>query len=229
MAARLPWPRACVFSTRPARIPPASRRVISNARAGRIDRAALGEAGPGTGCASALPRSKPILRAVHMLAFMSPWSTVAQADVIRELGGFLDRRALFVCRGRLSLAQAIAAPSVAFQMSPPLVRYHTEASNLARNLAAPGPSSRFCSFPRRSTRSVPCRCVHCSRDILAIRALKTACMLGYWGQWRPARALRTRFGRPACGGCRTICRRSVCSTPLGGMLRGDLAGAGYEN
>ena len=119
-----------------------------------------------------------------------------RASVIRELGGFFDRdRCLYAEDSYLWLKMLLRYP-IAFQMSPPLVAHHTEASNLAKNLRGPRPTEPFLLFPEEIETGCPEPMRVLLRDILAIRALKTACMLGYWGRWREAKALRKRFRTP---------------------------------
>jgi hypothetical protein len=54
--------------------------------------------------------------------------------------------------------------------------------------------------------------------VLAARAFKTACVLGYWGDWRGARRLARRFR--VSGGWRLpyFAPALVCSTPFGAAL-----------
>jgi hypothetical protein len=53
--------------------------------------------------------------------------------------------------------------------------------------------------------------------VLAIRAFKTACVLGYWGRWREARALVRRFRSPGDWRLPYRAPALVCSTPVGAV------------
>jgi len=163
------------------------------------------------------PQTDPLL-AVHMLAFMSPWSTLVRADVIRELGGFFDRQRCLYAEDAFLWLKVLLRYPVAFQMSPPLVRYHTEASDLARNLRGPRPIEPFLLFPEEIENVCPESMRELLRNILAVRALKTACMLGYWGQWRQASELRKRFRTRGMWRLPYYLPAMICSTPLGGIL-----------
>jgi hypothetical protein len=54
--------------------------------------------------------------------------------------------------------------------------------------------------------------------VLAIRAAKTACMLGYWGQWREAKALMQRFTSAKNWQLPYYGPALICSTPVGAVL-----------
>ena len=56
--------------------------------------------------------------------------------------------------------------------------------------------------------------------ILAARALKTSCVLGYWGYWREARALMQRFDVPEAWRLPYYTTSLVCRTPIGAALGG---------
>jgi glycosyltransferase involved in cell wall biosynthesis len=131
--------------------------------------------------------------AVYLLAYLCPWNTVARADRVRRWGGYFSRgKCLYGEDSYLWLKFLLNEP-VAINLEP-LVRYHTEASALARNLAGPRPVEPILTHPQ----DLYAVCPHGLKDlltkVLALRALKTVCMLGYWGKWREARALLNRFG-----------------------------------
>ena len=53
-----------------------------------------------------------------------------------------------------------------------------------------------------------------------IRAFKTACVWGYWGEWRRARALRARFRTPQDYALLYYSSSLVYSTPVGAVIGG---------
>lgn len=159
------------------------------------------------------PRTSPML-AVYMLAYMSPWSTVARADVVRGLGGFFDREKCLYAEDAFLWLKVLLRHPVVFHMMP-LVRFHTEASGLSKNLAGPRPVEPFLAYPEDVEHSCPEELRDLLRDILAIRAMKTACMLGYWGQWRQARSLCKRFVGWGAWHLPYFVPAAACATPLG--------------
>jgi hypothetical protein len=162
------------------------------------------------------PATSPLL-AVHMLAYMCPWSTVVRADVVRQLGGFFDKeRCLYAEDAHLWL-KLLLTHAVAFNLAP-LVRFHTEASGLSKNLERARPVEPFLRHPQDIEAVCPAPLRPLLDEILAIRAAKTTCMLGYWGQWREARALRKRFPSRRPWRLPYFFPALVCSTPLGRWL-----------
>jgi hypothetical protein len=162
------------------------------------------------------PETAPML-AVDMLAYMCPWSTVVRADVVRALGGFYDRdRCLYAEDAHLWLKVLLNHP-VALQLKP-LVRFHTEASGLSKNLVKARPVEPFLRHPEDIEAVCPPHLRDLLREILALRARKTACMLGYWGDWRQARDMRNRFASAHPWRLPYHFSSLVCSTPLGKWL-----------
>lgn len=162
------------------------------------------------------PETPPAL-VVQMLAYMSPCSTVARAEVVRRHGGFYERdRCLYGEDAHLWLKVLMNEP-VAFDLRP-LVRFHHDASGLSKNLAGARPVEPFLVRPEEIEADCPAPLRGLLARVLAIRALKTACVLGYWGRWREARALGRRFR--VAGGWRLpkYVPAQVCATPVGAAL-----------
>ena len=63
--------------------------------------------------------------------------------------------------------------------------------------------------------------------VLMVRALKTACVLGYWGHWREARALVRRFDAPRSWSLPYYGPSLICRTPLGGVIGRALRTIGF--
>jgi glycosyltransferase involved in cell wall biosynthesis len=159
----------------------------------------------------------PALLVVHMLAYMCPWSTVIRADVLRRLGGFFDRERCLYAEDAYLWLQVLLHYPVAFNMTP-LVRFHTEASSLSKNLTKVRPVEPFLLYPDEIETRCPGDLRDLLREVLAIRAQKTACVLGYWGQWRQAHALRARFSVPCPWRLPYYWPALICATPLGKWL-----------
>jgi glycosyltransferase involved in cell wall biosynthesis len=159
------------------------------------------------------PEMSPQL-AVYLLAYLSPWNTVARLDVLRRWGGFFSRgRCLYGEDSYLWLKILMNEPVVlSFE---PLVRFHTEASALSKNLRGPRPVEPMLLHPEELHAACPPHLRHLLRDVLALRAGKTACVLSFWGRWRDGRALLRQFCSwsawrlPFCGFAQ------LAATPLG--------------
>jgi glycosyltransferase involved in cell wall biosynthesis len=161
---------------------------------------------------------------VSMLAYMSPCSTVARAQAIRKWGGFFDRERCTYAEDAFLWLKVLLNEKVAFNLKP-LVIFHREASALSKNLNRARPIEPFLI----DSREIEDACPPASRDllnnILAIRAAKTACVLGYWGQWREARSLMQRFTSANDLGFPYYLSGRVSSTPVGALLGKSWRGA----
>ena len=160
---------------------------------------------------------------VSTVAFMSPWNTLIRAEVFNSLGGFYARtRALFAEDAWL-MVQILLRHPVLLRFEPPLVLFHRDASELSANIPGRRPVEPFLLEPEVLLESCPPPMQTLLREFLAIRALKTACALGYWGDWREARDLRLRFSRPGDFRLPYFWSALICSTPaapiLGACLR----------
>ena len=135
----------------------------------------------------------PPARIVQLLAYMSPWSTVVRRNVLERYGGFFGRERCLYGEDAFLWLKVLLNETLVFSLEP-LVRYHTEASALSRNLGGPRQIEPFLQYPEELELECPKRLKPVMREVLAIRAAKTACMLSWWGNWRDARALLARFG-----------------------------------
>ncbi len=153
---------------------------------------------------------------IHCLAYMSPWSTMIRASVFRRYGGFFEERCLYAEDAFLWL-QVLLNEGVAFQMKP-LVRFHREASSLSGNLVRKTPLEPFLAHPERIEARCPPDLRPLLAQVLAMRAFKRACILGYWGEWRDAIRLRRRFTLPGRWRVRYYLASLVAGTPVAGML-----------
>ncbi len=154
---------------------------------------------------------------VSLLAYMSPWSTVARAEVVRRWGGFYGRGKCLYGEDSYLWLKVLLNESFRVNLEP-LVCYHREASALATPRQGPRPVEPILTDPAELEASCPPELRPLLSQVMALRAMRTACMLGYWGRWREARSLLVRF-------CPWSALRSpnywpawVCSTPLGPPL-----------
>ncbi len=131
---------------------------------------------------------------VYAVAYMSPWNTIVRTAAFRRLGGFYDRTRAVYAEDAWLWVQVLLNYSVLIRLSPPLVKFHREASELSANLRGARPVEPFLLYPDAIRQNCPSEAASLLDAFLAIRAFKTACMLGYWGQWREANRLRAQFG-----------------------------------
>jgi hypothetical protein len=171
------------------------------------------------------------VEAMHRLAYVSCWSTVVRAGTVRKWGGFYSRHKCMYGEDSHLWLKLLLNETMAFSFHP-LVRFHVEASELSKNLKGARPLEPFLAAPREIEVACPSRLRGVLSNILAIRALKTACVLGYWGRWREARSIRDRFSVPGEWKLPYYLPGLVCSTPVGaalGQLSRTLMGIGSSS
>lgn len=154
---------------------------------------------------------------VSMLAYMSPCSTLARAEVIRRWGGFYDREKCAFGEDAFLWLKVLLNEQVAFNLEA-LARFHREDSGLSKNLNGMRPMEPFLEDASEIEAACPPALRNLLSRVLAIRAAKTACVLGYWGHWREARALVRRFTSVKNWQLPYHASAVVCSTPVGSVL-----------
>lgn len=162
------------------------------------------------------PETAPSL-AVSVLAYMTPPATVARSEVIRKWGGFYSHERCLFAEDAFLWLKVLLNETVAFNLSP-LVKIHREVSALSKNLRRARPVEPFLIDPSEIEAACPPPLRDLLARILAIRAAKTACVLGYWGQWREARSLMHRFTTAKDFQLPYYAPALVCSTPVGAVL-----------
>ena len=166
-----------------------------------------------------LPDTDPAL-VVGMLAYMSPCSTLTRAEVIRKWDGFYDRDKCTFGEDAFLWLKVLLNERVAFNLRP-LVQFHREASGLSKNLNGSRPVEPFLKDASEIEASCPPALRDLLNQVLAIRAAKTACVLGYWGHWREAQSLLRRFTSAKNWRLPYHGSAVVCSTPIGAFLGGS--------
>jgi glycosyltransferase involved in cell wall biosynthesis len=166
------------------------------------------------GVAAVTPRTPPEF-VVALVAFMNPSATVCRRAVIAELGGFYARdRCLYGEDGFLFLKLVLLGP-VLVSLEPRVLR-DLDASELSARRRPhdvepfyAGADELFATCPK------PLRPL--LRDILAIHAGKTACVMTYWGRHREARKLISGFTRNRDLRYRWVLFGRMCATPFGAL------------
>jgi hypothetical protein len=148
---------------------------------------------------------------------MSPWSTMIRADVLRKWKGFYDREKCLFAEDAFLWLKVLLNEAVGLNLKP-LARFHKEASVLSNNLRAARPVEPFLIDPSEIEAACPPQLRELLASVLGIRAAKTACVLGYWGHWREARALMQRFTSAQNWQLPYYGPALVCSTPIGPVL-----------
>jgi len=154
---------------------------------------------------------------VSMLAYMSPCSTLTRAEVFRKWDGFYDREKCAFGEDAFLWLKVLLNEPVAFNLKP-LVQFHREASGLSKNLSGARPVEPFLEDASEIEAACPPPLRDLLSQVLAIRAAKTACVLGYWGHWREARALVRRFTSAKNWRLPYHASAVVCRTPVGSVL-----------
>jgi hypothetical protein len=142
---------------------------------------------------------------------------VVRASILQKWGVFYSRDRYLYGEDSYLWLRILLNETVAFHLSPK-VRFHFEASELSNRLMGARPVEPFLLYPSEIRNVCPPHLTDLLSNILAIRAFKTTCMLGYWGQWREARSLMERFSISADWKLPYYLPARVCSTPLGAIL-----------
>ena len=169
------------------------------------------------------PRLSLSLSVVHVDHALRP-DSARDADFVRMLGA---RYGVAVEVARVALptgcdeatarrARHAALETVAVRLEP-LVRYHTEASALSNNLRGPRPVEPVLLHPEELEEACPADLQDLLAGVLACRAARTACMLGYWGRWREGRALLRRFRRSGAWSQSIFGIAQLAASPLGAL------------
>ncbi len=152
----------------------------------------------------------------HQLAFMH-CTTLARRATLQRYGGFFARNRCVYGEDSFLWLHLLLQEQVVFAHEP-LFQFHRDASELSGNFRQARPIEPFLVYPEEIREHCPEPLRPLLEQFLTLRAFKTACVLGYWGQWREAAQLRQRFRQPGDWGLPLALAAAVCSTPLGGWL-----------
>jgi glycosyltransferase involved in cell wall biosynthesis len=159
------------------------------------------------------PETSPRLL-IALLAYMSPCTTVARAEAVRQWGGFFEQDHCRYGEDANLWLKVLLNEGVAVNLRP-MTRIHFEASGAAQTRRSLRPVEPFLIDAKEIEAATPPDLVELRSQVLAIRALKTACVLGYWGRWREARDLVKRFSVHGAWRLPYYVPSLVCRTPIG--------------
>ena len=129
---------------------------------------------------------------LYLLRFMAPWSTLVRREEFMRLNGFHERtRSLYGEDTCLWMKLLTNAP-VVIDLKP-RVKFHRESSSLSGNTSGARPVEPFLVDPEEVLSVCPDSLEPLLKDAIQARALKTACVLGFWGHWKEAGTIRRRF------------------------------------
>lgn len=169
--------------------------------------------------------STPAQLVVNMLAYMSPCSTIARREVLRRWDGFYSAEGCHYAEDAHLWLKVLLNEPVVFAFKA-LTRFDVEASKLSRNLSGARPVEPFLLHPEEIYAACPPNLKELLTKILRLRALKTSCVLGYWGHWREASHLVRRYRGPSSWRSSYYAPSLICRTPLGGIIGQVMRGMG---
>ncbi len=154
---------------------------------------------------------------VYAVAYMHPCTTVIRAKVIRQLGGFYDRERCRYAEDAFLFLQVALNHPVHFTLEP-LTLIYRDAAQLSKNLTGCRPIEPFLVHPELVQSSCPSELRSLLVKFLAARAFKTACVFGFWGNWREARRIRHQYHHEANWQIPYSMASLVCTTPIGSLV-----------
>ncbi len=155
----------------------------------------------------------PAPRAVALLAYMHPCATTVRATAIRALGGFYDRDRCRYGEDSFLFLQLLLRERIFISLEP-RVRIDTGASALSTR-RRPREIEPLYAGAAQLEAACPRALLPLLRDVLAIRAGKTACVMTYWGRNADARRLVREFTQPEHLRYHWVALARLAATPLG--------------
>ena len=162
---------------------------------------------------------------VYMLAYMWPCSTVIRTSVVRQFGGFYDKNGCRYGEDALLFLKVLLNYPVRFSMTPQAY-FHREASGLSSHYTKARPVEPFLLEPENVRSACPGELAGVLEEFYKLRALKTACVLGYFGEWRKARSLVDRFISLSDWNLPLFTAAMLLSTPISSVVSRAVAAFG---
>ena len=129
---------------------------------------------------------------VRLLAFISPWNTLAKTSEVKKYGGFFDRYRCLYAEDAYLWLKVLMNESVGIILSPHVI-FHTQASQLSHNLKGPHPIAPFLLDPGGIRDSCPSEMMRLLDGILEYRAVQNAIHLAKYGDGKNGRSLLDIF------------------------------------
>lgn len=160
----------------------------------------------------------------YLVAYMNSQSTIAKTELLRKWGGFYEERSTYGEDSFLWL-KFLLREQVALSMRETMA-IHREASDLNfPGMKKERPVEPFLAHPEAMIEICPPSLLPLLRGFFTLRAFKTACLFGYYGQWQRAAEIRRQFRQPGDYRIPWYLSSWVCSTPLGAALGAGLRAA----
>jgi hypothetical protein len=154
---------------------------------------------------------------MYAVAYMHPCTTLARASVLKQLSGFYDRDRCLYAEDAFLFLQVALHHHVHFSLEP-LTLIYRDAAQLSGNLAACRPMEPFLAHPELVQASCPPDLRQLLQQFLAVRAFKTACVFGFWGNWREARRVRLQYWGAGSWKLPHSVTSLICATAVGSLL-----------
>ncbi|HEX4137082.1 MAG TPA: glycosyltransferase family A protein [Bryobacteraceae bacterium] len=183
-----------------------------------------------TGVPDGMFRARPDSDAgviIAMLAAMMTPATVIRKAPFDELGGFYAKYRCLYSEDTWLYLKLMLRYAAAFDSRPLTFRYE-DAAELSMNLQGVRPIEPFLLDPGSVTDDCPPGMAPLLREVLARRALKTASVYGYWGEFRKARQLFRGFVSPKDWRLPWFATSLASCTPLTGWVGGLARAAGHR-
>ncbi len=164
---------------------------------------------------------------IAMLANMLPSSTVIRKRIFEELGGYYAKNRCVYSEDACLYLRLLLRYSAAFDSRPLTYRFE-DASELAVNVKGARPIEPFLVDPESVTDGCPAAMRPLLREVLARRALKTASVYGYWGEFQKSRELFRRFVSAKDWRLPWFAIGLAGCTPLSGWAGGIARAAGHR-
>jgi glycosyltransferase involved in cell wall biosynthesis len=142
------------------------------------------------GLFQAVPNT-PARTVLDLLRFTAPWSTVLRRQTFLDLGGFFDQEKSTYGEDTYLWLNLFMNHCVHISLVP-RVKFHREDSALSANLGTCRPVEPFLSHSEDLIAGCPPELRKLLANVVQARSLKTACVLGFWGNWREAGRIRKK-------------------------------------
>jgi hypothetical protein len=153
---------------------------------------------------------------MHLLAYMSPCTTIARSAAVRRYGGFFSQSSCLYGEDSYLWLKMLLNETIIIQMQPN-VDVHRDASELSNGRARPRAVEPLLTHSAELFAECPQELHSLLQKLLTLRAMKTAAVLGYWGRWREGRSLLAQFVTGQQPNPLRFVTAQMCASPLGSL------------